>query len=307
MLLGSIGLASPLAAQEDWGTVQAAATDSCIASLPASAFTRVPVFATVTSDDSTVSPTAKRALLSGADVLLQLVSERVRARLAGGATDSMLPHGDPALGDSLRLWRRFGGYIELTAFRDGRLSWRVPTSMHADPWTTLLLAQALDSLRSSNDAHVWWPSDSTGPLPDSIHFGFELIYPRVARGGKLDAITVHRAAEPLFSMLVPWEQPVLVAKHAHPDYPRGPLRSGYRGTILMVLVVDTAGRAEPETARDLWPSTARTLNQTERKVYAEFVAASRDAAIHTRYWPARIGGCAVRQYIQQPYEYDIAR
>jgi hypothetical protein len=305
--LALAGAAPPLAAQWNPALVGSPASDSCLDRLPAGAFTRVPVYATVSSTDSTISPSAKRALLSGADVLLQMVAERARAQLAGGAPDSVLPHGDPALGDSLHLWRHVGGYLELTAFRDGRLTWRVPRLAHADPWATLVLARALASLSASNDAHVWWPSDSTGPLPDSIRFDFDLRWPSVARDGKMVPVSLQRAAQPLFSMLVPWEEPVRVAKYSKPTYPRRPLESGYRGTVLIVLVVDTAGRAEPESARDLWPPTARALNDTERRMYAAFVAASRDAALHTRFEPARIGGCPVRQYVQQPYEYDIAR
>lgn len=284
------------------------AAASCVDRVGRAAYTRVAVYASATTSDSTLSPNAKRRLLDGADLLLQAVAERARTMLRGskaGGVDS-LPFGEPLLGDSLHVWAGVGSWLELTAYGDGRVTWRVPWSRQGDTAAVALLARVLDSMRVSGEATLFRPSDPAAPAPDSAHFEFSILWPTVDHDGKAIPPRSERPAQPLFSMLVPWMDPAHVAKGAMPTYPGVALSRGYRGTVIMQFVVDTTGRAEPRTVRDLWPPRVPRLAPNKEMVYQAFVEASRDAVVRTRYAPARIGGCPVKQIVQQPYEYDIA-
>src|SRR5512133_80990 len=242
--------------------VPAAATIACFDRIPRAAYTRVAVYGVTATSDSTLSPRARHQLLGAADALLQSVAERVRATLRGehaSAVDS-LPFGERTLGDSLHVWRGVGGALELTAHRDGQVSWSIPPSAQGDTTAVSLLARTLESMRSSGDAMVAWASDPSVLTPEFAHFEFSLVWTTVDSAGRSQQPALDRRAEPLFSMLTPWFEAVSAKKLASPDYPDAALSDGFAGTVIMQFVVNTAGRAESRTAHDLWPADKPPLD-----------------------------------------------
>jgi hypothetical protein len=71
----------------------------------------------------------------------------------------------------------------------------------------------------------------------------------------------------------------------------------------MQFVVDSSGRVDPATLRDLWPADRPRLTGELGGHYRAFLSAVRDGLADARYVPARVGGCATRQLVQQPFEF----
>jgi hypothetical protein len=75
----------------------------------------------------------------------------------------------------------------------------------------------------------------------------------------------------------------------------------------MRFVVDTTGRADPETIRDVYPVGEPPLSERDKVAYDAFVLATRRAIQDGVYEPARLGGCLVRQRVQQPFTFGLSR
>ena len=92
------------------------------------------------------------------------------------------------------------------------------------------------------------------------------------------------------------EKPVVAAPGGcFPRYPEDLRRAGVRGEVRAQYIVDTDGRAEPESFRVL--STSHTA-------FSESVKA---ALFCMRFLPAEMDGRKVRQLVQQPFNFDLAR
>ncbi|HEU4880567.1 MAG TPA: hypothetical protein VFT21_14015, partial [Gemmatimonadaceae bacterium] len=90
---------------------QPIAADSCLSSIPASAFKRVPVFLEATQQDS-----ASRAILPNADFFTQAVAFRIRELL--GASDAKLIEADSAID-----WRTLWGEVVVSVKKGAPLTW----------------------------------------------------------------------------------------------------------------------------------------------------------------------------------------
>jgi TonB family protein len=129
-----------------------------------------------------------------------------------------------------------------------------------------------------------------------------LVHAPLARDSTPNAATVEPAQPPrvmgpdavYFEFQV--EEPVHpVAGFRGPRYP-AEARAGRReGDVLAQFVVDTSGAVESSTFRVL-ASTA-----------PEFTEAVRAALGTMRFRPARVGGLAVKQLVQQPFAFDLTR
>lgn len=92
------------------------------------------------------------------------------------------------------------------------------------------------------------------------------------------------------------ERPITPARGGCvPHYPVTLRERGVTGEAIVEFVVDTAGRVEPGSFRVL------------RTTHDGFAEAVRVAMPCTRFVPARLGGRPVRQVVQQPFSFDIAR
>jgi hypothetical protein len=272
---------------------------ACYDSIPPSAYSRVVAYAHIEGDS--LPDAAARSILFSADALLQGIVERTRAAL--GAAPDVLPTGEPKLGDSLHVWRAVSRDLLITAYRDGHVVSRIDT-VGRDSAAAVLLRRSLTELTDGGESFIW-PSDDAAMALDSVHLRVALSWAGVDSAGRPHPAERKRALVALFSMLVPWEEPVRPWRMPQPHYPDVALTNGIRGTALIQFVVDTAGKPDIRTMRDLNAARAARLPGEERAAYLSFVRAAREAIEQSRYKPARIGGCTVRQLVQQPFTFDI--
>jgi protein TonB len=80
-----------------------------------------------------------------------------------------------------------------------------------------------------------------------------------------------------------------------PRYPDALRSANIEGEVLASFVVDTTGRADM--------SSFKVLEST----HDQFTAAVRNALVNYRYYPAEIGGHKVKQLVQQPFLFNLAR
>jgi TonB family protein len=91
------------------------------------------------------------------------------------------------------------------------------------------------------------------------------------------------------------EQPATMRGAANLTYPAMLRSAQVEGTVLASFVVDTDGRPDATTFRVL---------RSDHDLFAHSV---RTALERMRYEPARVGGRAVRQLVQQPFAFSLAR
>ncbi|HUF66108.1 MAG TPA: energy transducer TonB [Gemmatimonadaceae bacterium] len=101
--------------------------------------------------------------------------------------------------------------------------------------------------------------------------------------------------EPVFTVIEVDEEAARVATSAAPAYPARLLSEGIEGTVLVRYVVEANGLADS--------SSLEILSATRR----EFADAVRAAIPHMRFTPARIDERPVRQLVEQPFSFRIAR
>ena len=100
--------------------------------------------------------------------------------------------------------------------------------------------------------------------------------------------------QPYFDFQV--EKPVLqVPGSAAPRYPEILKSAGIEGNVFASFVVDTTGHVEPRSFTVL------------RATHELFVAAVRNALPNMKFFPAEVGGKKVKQLVQQPFVFSIAR
>lgn len=281
-------------AQSVVGGLQSASSLSCVESLPDSAFTRVPVFAAITMFDSVDRPVPPVA-----ENMLQSVVDRLDTML--GAKSGTLPHGDPGI-----RWDSIGRGLRVTWHRDGQLGWRIEDDIDSvDPSptkTARLFASALDSATAAGETFMPWPESYHG---DSVQLMVYFRRPWIDDAGKVKPID-ERVAVPMFTVATPREKTVILQRRPHsPHYPEELLHSGIEGKVTLQFVVDTTGRADSLTFRDLWPRGEPRLEGEQAAYYAQLVAAAKRTVKEARFLPAEVGGCKVRQVVQQPFTWLI--
>ena len=79
------------------------------------------------------------------------------------------------------------------------------------------------------------------------------------------------------------------------------------GTLVLQFVVDTSGRADTTTVRDVWPADRPRLTSDPGEYYAAFMRTATEALRRARFYPAGIAGCRVRQLVQLPFTYTLLR
>lgn len=99
--------------------------------------------------------------------------------------------------------------------------------------------------------------------------------------------------QPYFEFQV--EVPVRAEGALAPRYPDILRKAGVEGEVLVQFVVDTMGRVEP--------ATFKTLKATHEL----FAVAVREALPGMTFTPARLKGAKVRQLVQQPFSFAMAR
>jgi hypothetical protein len=114
-----------------------------------------------------------------------------------------------------------------------------------------------------------------------------------------------RNPTPAFTALVPEERQAAVDGGLRVSYPTQMQRGGFAGHVVLQFVVDTTGRAIPSTVRDANAGAERALRPELRPAYRTFLEAAKQGVVRSRFRPAEIGGCRVRQRVQQPVTFDL--
>lgn len=273
---------------------------SCLMSIPDSALRRVGVFVQAELIDSA----AHQPILPGIDLLTQEVASRVRALL--GAGPDSVPNGEPAV-----TWRGLDARLLVVVHRNGQMTSKVstpefPSSIPdnmADSAAAHLLARALAALYAEEGYFVAWPA---GFRADSVAFHLAVHRPSVDIRGVVTPVRA-RQGFPLFYVGVPTEESVTVKQGPVVKYPAGFPAKGVTGELVMLFVIDTTGRVDMSTVKDYWPPGRPRLTGKMAEYYEGFQQAIVRALPDTRYEPARIGGCKVRQLVQQPYGFGLNR
>jgi hypothetical protein len=266
----------------------------CLLNIPDSTLRPVPVYAQAKLVDSTDRP-----ILPGIDLLMQEVAGRVRASL--GASADQLPSGAPAV-----TWRALDGTLDVVVHRDGNVSSAVRKSEdfnRADTTAAQLLERALGAVAADGHYFMIWPE---GIEHDSVAFRIAMHYPMVSGQGVVGTLSL-RQGFPLFFVPVPKEEPVEVERQPKVDYPVWLIDRRVTGGLLLQFIVDTTGLADLSTVKDLWPSSRPRPSGQTRQYYESFRRAIVRALPDARFKPARIGGCKVRQLVQMPFGFDLAR
>ena len=293
-LLATARGAGAQAGPSGWTDSYDTGTSACIASIPSERLSRVVVYLEADVADST-----QRGVLPIGDLLADLAAARVRRRLSG-ASDT-LPRGD-----AIMSWRGTRDWLSVTLHRDGTFRWRpLGDSAATRPPVggAAVLAQALGELEAE-EQRLFWPDDLPG---DSARFELHLHHPSVHADGTAEPMTL-RLAVPLLTLPVPPMSPVTPRRATRPAaYPEGALRGGAEGTVILQFVVDSAGRVEPESVREMWPATLPRLTGALADHYDDFLRSTMRTVRRSEYEPARIGGCPVRQLVQQAFAFKFRR
>jgi hypothetical protein len=251
----------------------------------------VPVFLEATQQDS-----ASRAILANADFFTQAVAFRIRELL--GAKDSKLVEADSAIN-----WGTLWGEVVVTVKKDAPLTWSVKAwSRRADSTersSLRVLKKAIADVVANGETVVL--SDGMG---DSATFGMSFVNPRVTKEGKIIPVKA-RQAVPVFTLLVPWEKSVELTKFPDVKYPEISRSLGAIGSVRLAFLVDKSGRADAENAKEIWPADKARPTGSTLQAYEAFVRAVRRDLPTARFSPAVIGGCVVKQMVEQTFEFRI--
>lgn len=263
---------------------------SCVGHLPPSAFTRVAVSAYVDLRDSVSVVFAQTA-----DNFMQDLVTTTQRQL--GMTGNKLPVGEPAVN-----WRSNDKSLHLVAYKDGRIVVVDRDSIRTGT-AAWLAARALDSMSTLGDLE--WSADTAR---DSVRFDIAFVRPVLDSAGHVEMPRHRRAALPVFSVLAPWERRVAAKPGQRaPRYPDEERHEGYEATILLQFIVDTTGHAEPSTVHDLWPKEKPRPTGHDLDAYQSFLDETKRALLEIEFYPAKIGGCSVKQLVQMPFNFVLRR
>lgn len=263
------------------------ASDSCVARLPASVLTRRDTIYL----HAFILDTAERFMLPQADLLAQRVAGRLLALLRG-RRDS-LPTGEPLIG-----WRNdIGGNVAVTAHRDGRATWEeLLPPPYTDTDAVHTVARAL-ALAPGDGGLLTW-SREAGRDSLAIRLALDThVEPHYDRGIGLGF--------PVFAQRVPEGSRPELLTHPPLQYPGWLRDMGVMGHVIIEAIIDTEGRAEPGSVRDLWPAGYPRLEGRLEEEYEAFVRAARVTVLGSRFAPGRLGSCPVRVRVEIPFNFAI--
>lgn len=241
-------------------------------------------------------------------LIAQEVATRIRTRL--GASPNAMPHADSALGVLLRdstnphVWSGglHGAELRVVMRRAGGVSWS-PALTSATPAITLL-DRALAEARDSGDVFVTADQFTADSLPFTLGYAYGV----ASEHGKVLAQAYGPPTMVAFLMRYQVEKTAAtVPGTLWAAYPEAARHGGANAFVTLQFVVDTTGRADLSTVRDLWPKDLPRLTGPVGDYYAQFVTAATDGVRRARFYPAEIAGCKVKQVVQLPFTWTLKR
>ncbi|MDB4907768.1 MAG: TonB family protein [Gemmatimonadetes bacterium] len=261
---------------------------SCLAAIPQTAYKRVLVYLW----PSTGAQRAGFAELSG--MVTEDIGRQLRV-LLGSAADRV-PAADARID-----WRDLDHAILVTARRDGHIVADADSSDHSA--ASALLRAIVDSMDKRHDFLPWPPTETV----DEFSFKLHVVPAQVTRGGEAVPIS-ERPLIPAFSLSRPWLDPVQgIAENRGPTYPPEARLKGIEAQVRLSFVVDAAGAVDMTTLEDSWnPEEPRPTGMLA-DYYGAFLDAAVSALATHRFVPAQIGGCTVRQRVQQTFTFELGK
>ncbi len=136
--------------------------------------------------------------------------------------------------------------------------------------------------------------DLTRKVTDEADFSGRGVAGGIAKGVEGGVPQVPQGDQPYFEFQV--EKPAaMAAGTANMVYPEMLRSAQVEGTVMASFVVDTTGRADMSTFKVI------------RSDHELFTTAVRNALPRIRYLPAETGGRKVKQLVQQPFVFNLAR
>lgn len=266
-----------------------------------SMYARVPVYVRVT-----VANPADTAAGSSLLLIAEAVATRIRAALSGSA-DS-LPRGDTLSyyarreGDSVWAGGLDSAGVHVVARRNGTVRWSFIRDQESP--AAVVLEQALAAAEEAEEFFVPHEAYTADSIPFTLNYarGFQMVNGRVVAREvappTLAAFTTRMAAE---------KQAATVPGTLRAPYPDAARVGLANAAVTLQFVVDTTGRADMTTVRDLWPVGRPRLTGELGDYYDAFVRSATGGVRQARFHPAEIAGCRVRQLVQLPFTFTITR
>jgi hypothetical protein len=115
-----------------------------------------------------------------------------------------------------------------------------------------------------------------------------------------------RIAFPAFSEKFPSFFAAVITSETAPEYPVAAKQVKAAGVIVVDFDVDSTGHVVPESIRDVRSPQLAQLSGMALAAHNEFFESVRSWLPTTRFTPARIGGCPVRQQLRKPITFDLS-
>jgi hypothetical protein len=286
--LAACALAACLAA-----TGAGAQANACTDAIPPSAMRRVLVSLSAEPLDS-----AARRSEQTVQLFAQSAAEQLRRLL--GSSPQQVPDATTRL-----TWRQIDDGVRIVLRRAGtaEVRSRRPDGQAPDDAAGFALVARAARFAVDSAGPYFWDESVPG---DSLAFDLGLVHPIVTPDSAWMPPT-RRILHPAFTLPVPTTSPVRPIALRPPQYPMSAQEGSAIGTVVMEFVVDSSGRVDPTSIRDQWPADRRRPDGALGQHYRAFVSAVRRALVDARFEPARMGGCPVRQLVQQPFQFDLRR
>jgi hypothetical protein len=251
---------------------------------------RVPIYL-----QASVAEHGDTALRLQADLMAQDVADEFR-KLVGAAG------GDVPMADTNFVWYTVPTELVVIAHRNGNATARARRS-GGDSAASALLIHAFDAARAHGAARVIWPARLAA---DSLLIRLTL-WPAYVGAQPNNVVQSESGMKfATFFLNEPERTPAVpLPDQRPPRYPSNNLFERFEGYVVMQFVVDSTGRTDPNTIRDLWPAGKARLLGEARTAYDEFLQSLRIWDTNLRFDPARLGSCAVREQVRQPLVFKL--
>ena len=207
------------------------------------------------------------------------------------------------MGEPTLTRRNLRGFVRVVLHRDGAFGIQTKPDSSMDSVRSLgltLIERAIKDA-SAEGERVFWPDELKG---DSAIFRIYFMAPYPNKDGSPGEVTA-RFASVVFSLALPWAEPVSVKKLSRPSYPEIPREGFSEGYVILQFHVDENGNLDRSTIHDLWPSNRERPVGSLAEYYRLFVNAAKSSVLNTQYRAASVSGCAIPQTVRQPFDFRL--